>query len=979
MINNYYDKLSLRPYFSIYYRLFILLLLSCISFNSSFAQSTEEKRDSLLNLIQNETEDTTKAKHYCRLMTLYRPVLPSQSIEYGETALKLSKKRKDNEGITRAYRGLFYSYYFEGASADTLLLYIQKLEKHTETNFKEDKKKLLSIYWLYGIYYRNLSQHDKEIEAYIKALEIAKYVKDINTQSKLLNNIGSVLDSRGRYPEALKYYKEGLEIVTGNISKANMLYNCGSIYDSQQQFDTAKIYFEEAYKYYEKEEHIMGMIQVLLAKGDYHDMDKEFEKAYQIYSKALQLINDNGFKSLRPSAYEAFANHYYEQKKYHKAIEYGERTIQETQDRLLFTYPILQKSYAAIGNYKKAYEIRGELMLHKDSVRHSEELNKVEELAIEYETKEKEQQIKVQQLELAQSTTQRNFLSGTALAFLLIGGLSVWYFRNRNQLLEKDLDNKKIIENQAKELKILYDSKNRFFANIAHELRTPLTLIEGPVTHVIQKNHLSIAASQSLGIVARNINYLKQLVNQILDLSKSEVKELSIQVTNFKLSELLKALVEDFQSYATYQKIDFNVPNNLENDIELTTDGEKLFITLKNLLSNAFKYTDSGGQVFLNYMDMGDVLQVSVEDTGRGISTSDVEHIFKPYFQTSDINTPIEGGTGIGLAICKEYIEKLNGTILVNSELNKGTTFIIQIPKRIEGEVHSMAALSFVKKQNKQSNTSLPTATSNHGQTLLIVEDNPDICQYLQSILQENYQLIFANNGAEGLKKLDASMPDLILTDLMMPVMDGFEFVEEVKKVKHWQQIPIITLTARSEMIDKLTALRIGVDDYLLKPFNEEELQIRIKKLLEHQDNRKNYIEELNENELAHTVSDAESDTELPMHATFEISRADKEWLQSLEDIVGKRVGSIDFNVYQLCLEVTMSSSQLYRKLKALTGLTPKKYIDQIRYHKARKLLETKPYPSIKKVAYDVGFKDEKHFARNFKKRYGKYPSEYLV
>ena len=980
MINNNYDKLSrLLPYSRSYYKVFSLLLLTFISFSNSFAQSTEEKRDSLLNLIQNETEDTTKAKYYCSLMTLYRPVQPLQAIEYGEIALKLSKKKKDNEGITRAYRGLFYSYFFQGASSDTLLLYINLLEKHTETNFKEDKEKLLSIYWLYGIYYRSLDQYDKEIEAYIKALEIArKHTKDINTQSKLLNNIGSVLNSRGRHLEALKYYKQGLKIVESDISKANMLYNCGSIYDTKQQFDTAKVYFDEAYKYYEKEEHLMGMIQILLVKGDYHDMDKEFEKAYQIYSKALKLVNDNGFKSLLPSVYESFANHYHAQNKHHKAIEYCEKTIQElkiqeTQEKLFFIYPILHKSYAAIGNYKKAYEVRGEQMLHQDSVRNVEELDKVEELAIEYETKEKEQQIKVQQLELAQSNNQRNFLIGMALTLLLIGGLSIWYFRNRNQLLEKDLENKKIIENQAKELKVLYDSKNRFFANIAHELRTPLTLIEGPVTHVIQKNNLSISASQNLGIVARNINYLKQLVNQILDLSKSEVKELSVQVTNFKLSELLKALVEDFQSYATYQKIDFNVPNNLENDIGLTTDGEKLFIVLKNLLSNAFKYTNSEGQVSLNYIDMGDMLQVSVEDTGRGISKSDLEHIFKPYFQTNDIDMPIEGGTGIGLAICKEYVEKLNGTILVNSELNKGSRFIIQIPKQIEGEIHPLTSLSFVQEQKKQS-TFLPTVISNDAQTLLIVEDNPDICQYLQSILQDDYQLIFANNGAEGLKKLDNSMPDLILTDLMMPVMDGFEFVEKVKKTKHWQQIPIITLTARSEMIDKLTALRIGVDDYLMKPFNEEELQLRIQKLLEHQNNRKDYIEEVNENELAHT----EADVEPPMNATLEMSREDKEWLQLLENVVGERVGDINFNVHQLCLEVTMSSSQLYRKLKALTGLTPKKYIDQIRYHKARKLLETKPFPSIKKVAYEVGFKDEKHFARNFKKRYGKYPSDYL-
>ncbi|MFK7949946.1 MAG: response regulator, partial [Saprospiraceae bacterium] len=517
--------------------------------------------------------------------------------------------------------------------------------------------------------------------------------------------------------------------------------------------------------------------------------------------------------------------------------------------------------------------------------------------------------------------------------------------------------------------------KNRFFANIAHELRTPLTLITGPISTILQDNNIPITTQQTLSIVNRNVNYLKQLTNQILDLSKKEVEDLTIQISTFKFSDVLKALVEDFQSYANHQKINFITPNNIENNIELSTDGEKLFIILKNLLSNAFKYTNSGGQVAFNYLEIDDNIQVTIQDTGRGITKENLENIFKRYFQNSDTNAPIEGGTGIGLAVCKEYIEQLNGTIRVNSELGKGSTFIIQFPKKAIGESRQNSNLSFLQLIAIQPIT-LKSATpiiSNEMPTLMIVEDNLEICQYLQTILQTDYQIAFANNGVDALKQLETLNPDLIITDLMMPLMDGFELIENLKKQDKFRAIPIITLTARSEMKDKLHALRIGVDDYLIKPFNNDELKVRIENLLENRANRTVSIEEEVDTIEENTQSDIE-----PKMTESTISQEDAAWLKQLETVVNEEITNINFNANQLIISMAMSRSQLYRKVKRLAGLTPKEYIDQVRYHQARQFLENKTYSSVKRIAYEVGFKDEKNFARNFKKRYGKYPSKYL-
>lgn len=616
-------------------------------------------------------------------------------------------------------------------------------------------------------------------------------------------------------------------------------------------------------------------------------------------------------------------------------------------------------------SYLKVLEI-------KDTLSNRENNRLSKELLVQYETKEKEQQLALQNAELSKKTLQRN---GFIIAALMLLGFG-WYFWRQNQQLQKS---KQTIEKQANELHQLYENKNRFFANIAHELRTPLTLIAGPIFKVLKNNHLPQAAQQSLSIANRNINYLQQLTNQILDLSKKEFGELSVQISNFQFSDILNALVQDFQPFANYQKIEFTPPNNIHNDIQLSTDGEKLFIVLKNLLSNAFKYTDSGRSVTFDYVDMNDQIQITVQDTGRGISKEDLKNIFNRYFQTNDPNAPIEGGTGIGLAVCKEYIESIGGTIQVNSEIGKGSTFVVQFPKKINGAISDNINLSFSQQilvEESISNAAVPII-SDDMPTVLVVEDNLDICQYLQSILQHNYQLIFANNGEEALHQLGRhSKVDLILTDLMMPVMDGFELIENLKSQDNYRNIPIITLTARSEMADKLQALRIGVDDYLVKPFNEEELQIRIKHLLNNSTQRQAFLEEITE--IAENGERATADNEPEMESSSSISKADAEWLNELEQIVKKRITDLDFNVNQLCLDAAISSSQLYRKLKGLTGLSPKNYINQIRYHQAKQLLENRRFSSVKKVAYEVGFKDEKNFSKNFKKRYGKNPSSYL-
>jgi signal transduction histidine kinase/DNA-binding NarL/FixJ family response regulator len=597
-------------------------------------------------------------------------------------------------------------------------------------------------------------------------------------------------------------------------------------------------------------------------------------------------------------------------------------------------------------------------------------------LLIQYQTKEKEQQIQLQKLELNKKNTQRNIIISISLMLLLIGMVIVWYFKNKNKILQKDLQAKERIAVQSKELKRLNEQQKRLFNNIAHELRTPLTLIHAPIHSIIQKTKNTSIIQKDLLVAKRNINYLQQMVNQILDLSKIQNKQFSINVSSFMLNDLLDVLYNDFEPLAKFKKIDFQFL--LSNKaMEIVTDGDKLFIILKNLLSNAFKYTLSEGAINVMVVDLGEELQIVVEDNGKGISKTDLPNVFDYYFQTHDETKLLEGGTGIGLTICKEYLKSMKGTIQVQSELGNGTSFIVTIPKKIEyQDIGASVSPAFLQYKNIHAipieNQTTPTKPNPDFLHLLIVEDNLEIANYLESVLRDTYHLTFANNGKEALATLENVAVDLIITDLMMPVMNGYELIETLKKTKKWQKIPIITLTALGEMAHKIKALRIGVDEYLVKPFDNEELCLRIQNLLQNKMNREQYIEEISH------VSDSQPNVQSNNNEMF-ISSFDTEWLEDLEITVKQNINSNDFNVSQLCLKLGMSSSQLYRKIKSLTGLAPREYINEIRYTTARKLLENNSFHSIKRVAYEVGVKDEKYFSRNFKKRFGKYPSEYLM
>ena len=546
---------------------------------------------------------------------------------------------------------------------------------------------------------------------------------------------------------------------------------------------------------------------------------------------------------------------------------------------------------------------------------------------------------------------------------------------------EKISKDKETIQKQAEKLKHLDKVKSRFFANVSHELRTPLTLMLGPISSVLKNKENSNKDFTLLKMAQQNGKDLLKLISSILDLSKMEAGKLELHEESELLFPLVRRIVSNFESHAQRANIRFIFDYKILKELQFEIDKSKLEIIFNNLLSNAMKFTQGGGRVTFKAIDLENTLQFSVTDTGRGVHPDDLPYLFDRFYQSNQADAPTEGGTGIGLAVSQEFIKMMDGKIWIESEYGQGSTFYIQIPrKEVLGHADKTDIASIEESNIPVINGTfpsipeVPTIVDNNKSTILIVEDNYSLRHYLETILAPHFNLLTAENGQAGLDILSEiinkkkKLPDLILSDIMMPIMDGYQLLKVLRSKDYFRSIPIVMLTARADIQDKLTALRIGVDDYLLKPFEEEELLVRINNLLKNYSIRKSIPVEVLADEVASEANIKEN----------VVSKKDQEWLELLEKTILENIADSRFNMDFLGEKMLTSRRQLQRRIKKIVGLTPKEYINEIRLYEARQLLETGQTDSIKKTASQVGFTDSQYFSIQFKERFGKVPSEYL-
>ncbi|QQS29309.1 MAG: response regulator [Sphingobacteriales bacterium] len=577
------------------------------------------------------------------------------------------------------------------------------------------------------------------------------------------------------------------------------------------------------------------------------------------------------------------------------------------------------------------------------------------------------------------------------LSLFMLGLASYLYYRRRTQLLRKRkqelekiveerthqiLVDKVTIEQQAKELKLLERQKSRFFANVSHELRTPLSLIIGPVATLLKSKVLEFQDRQLLNFVYQNGKQLLRLVNEILDLSKLEMGFLEVKESAINFHEFINSLVAQFGTIHHGKSIEVGLENLSDPQLNILTDVGMLEKVILNFLSNAVKFTDQGGTIILRVEDIGEQLMVVVSDNGTGIHPEDLPFIFERYFQSKLKNAPTQGGSGIGLSLCKELALLMGGTVWVESEWGRGSTFYFQFPKN---EAPADLVVSSTTNEldnvltNNSMNGNLQLPEGNNPSiavkpVILITEDNNDLRNYLNILLSDQYEVISATNGQEACEILmSGRIPDLILSDIMMPVMDGFQLLDKIKSNDNFRHIPIIMLTAREDLKSKLKALRIGVDDYLTKPFEEEELKVRIKNLLDNYNNR-----------LEFAKSPSNKNSQKPEEKQMIISSVDALWLEEVEKVFTQYLAEPQFDMDWAADKLNLSQRQFNRRIKQLTGLAPYQYLREMRLQTAKVFLDQGKFSTIKEVGYAVGYSDIKYFSAQFKERFGIYPSASL-
>lgn len=529
------------------------------------------------------------------------------------------------------------------------------------------------------------------------------------------------------------------------------------------------------------------------------------------------------------------------------------------------------------------------------------------------------------------------------------------------------LEEKKITEAQTLRLQELDKVKSKLFANISHELKTPLTLIIGPLKKILSSvNSYDPAIQNELERMLRNSDRLLRLVDQTLEITKIEHGTIRLQIQPFELIPFIENLMSAFAEIAYNEGISLTLNTELNEDCAtIYGDRDKLEIMVANLLSNAIKFTPENGTVTVHLYSGNDSYCIEVTDTGIGIPHSELELIFDRFYQVDSSETRKHEGTGIGLSLVKEFAQLHKGSVAVHSTLNHGSTFTVKVPKGFEHFTDTdiirtpipVTSETTVSSAKPSQNVSYQTEKLD-AKKLLIVEDNPDLQQFLQEIFASSFQLITASNGEEALEKVSHELPDIIIADVMMPIMDGFTFNQLLKKDPETASIPLLFLTAKGQKDNELQGLADGADAYVTKPFDPDLLYSRIQNLLESRMRLRSFF-----NEQSTTNNNHEKETD--------------PFLRKVNEQLSLHFSNPSFNVSELSNALFLDRSQVLRNLKASCGLSPSEYLKKYRIERAKEFLLNDEY-NISEIAYASGFNSLSYFSYSFKEQTGQSPTEFL-
>ncbi len=903
------------------------------------------------------------------LLILLSGILPAQS---EIDSLERAFAAEANDSLRWELTDQLYKVY-AFVQSDSALAWTERGHKIAQTI--DDTDVLGISHHRMGLALFNKHDYTEAMTHFLRAIELLKTTDNEKWIIESEFEIGSICRQRGDYDCARKYldrfYQYYLEQGDGRsiifaLANYNILFEKMNLPDSMIYYGKKAL---QAADDYNLPEYLAKLHNNLagcyLYKNDY-------ENAKIHYDKARKIGFDNDKVAHYYSMY-GLADLYFSLNMLDSSISYAQQALEVARNfqdlsKEADLNNFLAKNYYQKKDFEKAHDYLYDYMQLKDSLQTQNNEQVLSELQVQFETQKKEAQIAQQQLQLQQESNKRSLLIGLfSLGILLLGGI-ILYLRNRQRNQQREAALKlQLKQTEAEKLRELDQVKSGFFANISHEFRTPLTLILGPLREMYQGTFKG-DLGKYYKMMIRNGERLLRLVNQLLELSRLESGHVQINNQPGNLTQLVRSVVFSFESWAMRKQIYYQTQFP-QDTIFAYFDQDKLEKILSNLISNALKFTPEEGRVSFtmkaeSISDKEINLHFGVSDTGIGIPQDQLERIFDRFYSAGSEEEDL-GGIGIGLALTKELVTLQGGKVTVESQPNKGTTFKVTLPVKL-AETGAAIPVAEAKGQAPVATDSLSTPAEEHepgNPIVLVAEDNPDLRSYLHDQLKGHYQVMQTNNGEEALAKAIETIPDLIITDLMMPKMDGMAFAKKLKTNEKTSHIPIIMLTARAEQEDKLKGLETGADAYLTKPFDAQELAIRVEKLIE----QRRQLREL-------FAAQSPSPEKIKV---AKISALDKAFLTRLTELIEENMDNEEFSIEEMSKSMNMSRSQLHRKVKALTNQSPSVFMRTLRLQRAHQLLQQKT-GNISEIAFEVGIPNLAYFSRSFSQQFGYPPSKLL-
>lgn len=823
-----------------------------------------------------------------------------------------------------------------------------------------------------GTNYRRIGFLDEASSYHYKALSYCEAYSDKNNKKLLknrvisLNGIGNVFLTLENHQVADSVFRmalDGERILGSPLGQAINYANIGSIFESKGQMDSARHYYQLSMKFNKEAKSQLGISLCHTHFGRLYEKNGEYDKAIDEYRKAYDTMQYSSDSWHWIESCLSLARVYIQKGDCNTAAVYLDKAQKKAAEihsleHLAEIYNLEYKLHLQKGDSRKALDCLVKSREYHDSVHDEKKMTQVQNTHILYERKSKQNEISLWQQSYKSERMYSKKVTVASIVVIVLACIllfAMWliikYRSQKNQMLQ-----------QMEQMRI------NFFTNITHEFRTPLTVIQSAAHDVLCRKPEDEDIKRDIKNILHHNNILLNLINQILDIAKmtSPASTAQPNIVRGDIVEFIHMICDSYTAYAADKGIRL-VYKPLQEQVEMDFVPDYMLKIMQNLISNALKFSHSGSDVLVTTKVKDSSLYIYVSDSGIGMTAQQKSKVFIPFYQGA--NDVANIGTGIGLSLVKQAVEAMNGKIEVYSALGEGTTFVISLPVKTTDKVTMTFDKSKIVRPEIpiDENTSFPEDDDNDKDNIriLIIEDTPAVSHYMMRQLNPDYSFYFASTGREGLEKAGNVVPDLIITDIMMPEMDGLELCRQIRKSELLNHIPVIMVTAKASHEDRLKGLEAGADAYLEKPFSADELKVRVEKLLEQR--------QLMRQKYSHVIEteDFESDNATPV-----LSERDKAFVAKLTDSLQSMMekGKIDYDAlaYDLCI----SRAQLNRKLKAITGFTTTEYILHIRISLAKRLLDTTDLP-IWEVAEKCGMDNATYFGIIFKKTVGITPLQY--